>query len=1501
MATGGRTFRLFVSSTFSDLKAERNALQAHVFPRLRRLCLHRDCRFQDIDLRWGISQEAGLDQRTMRICLQEVARCQETTPRPNFVVLLGDRYGWRPLPSEVPVLDFEAIRASAAASEQGLLTRWYRLDTNAVPPAWRLEPRLPGSPEAACQAWHDSVEIPLLGLFARINPRFGVSATEHEIAAGALAAGRDQHVFAFFRQITGFPDSGAGEFRDLSPDGTPDQDAALRLNHLKERLGARLGSMIQRYQSRWMGAGSSRPADQACDSVLEELLRVMMDLHGTEPEWEAISARQQALLAGTRGEGSAGSGDGSPISLGHLPALCTDLFLRLGWIMLQEISAFSALDPVDRDRRDHAEFGANRTRDFVGRREALDALRAYLRAPASSGKPPLAVVGDSGSGKTALLGFAAGEAALVEGTRVVVRFVGATPESTDGRSLLLGLTREVARYYGASEAAIPEDFRSLKNQLPDRLAVASADRPLAVFVDAVDMLAPTDRAPALGWLPRTLPPHVSFILSTTPGESEQAARRRVGPRVVPLDQLSLYEGSRLLHRWLDRAGRTLTRDQRRAVLEGFARNRTPLYLKLAFETVREWPSFLEPPQFPPQVADLIGSLFDRLSAEENHGPLLVSRSLAWLAAARHGLTEDEILDLLSRDAAVMGSFRERSPDSPQVARLPVVVWSRLYHDLQSYLSRQHADGTIVLSYYHQQVKQTAKARYLGVDARTDRHGEVASYFEDDARLSVDAGDRQVFNLRKLAEQPYQQTEAGRWNQLTATLSDLQFLQAKVQAGLGLDTVTDYERARSAFPAADDTILRELATAFNQEAAAFLPNPESTAQQIYHSLFAQEGLDGPAGSVLRAFSGLPSGWCRRINRSPRTSIPRSLLRTIAAHQADVTALALSPDGVWIAAGDRLGSIRVFHGSDGAEVAVLQHDGGAIDGLTWVTSNSGPPRLVSIGQIEDRSRLAVWDWEGERLETAVELPVRIRSMASEGAVCFLGGDDYLVTRWKPDSTRPEKLYGHQDRVYSVAVSAGAVLSGSADRSVRLALDGSVTPLKGHERPVRAVALSPTGALGVTGDDAGQLRVWNIPGRREQRVIQAHTNRVNAVGVLEASGEILSGCADGAIKSWDAGTGRQRRTLHAHTRAVTCIVTDPGRARFASAGEDHTVRLWELDPNRREAIESNEHDGAITALAMLPNGEIASASEDHTIRLWSFSGECQHVLRGHLGPVTCLLASGDRLISGSSDRTVRRWKLDRSGQVEIWGDPAGAALARTPELRDLSGHARPVRALLLTREDHILSAGEDGHLRGWPGPGPEYQAVPGGLTTVVALDRWIAGGGTPTEVVVWPRDGGNIQTRLAGHTSSVTCLAGLNGERIVSASLDGSVRVWSPATGAGRVRWKHPARVNVLIADSERSRIASGAEDGTVTLGDPDGNDARALQGHSAPVRVLAMAAGILFSGDDAGRVRLWNVEAGAPRGTVSLGSAVSALLPDRDRLWVGTRSGTVALFQLEGGTS
>src|SRR5512137_1345043 len=123
MTPASRTFRIFISSTFSDLEAEHG------------------CRFQAIDLRWGISEEAALDQQTMKICLGEIERCQKVSPRPNFIILLGDRYGWRPLPCEIPADEFENVLSHIPSAEHALVRTWYRRDENAVPAVHLLQPR----------------------------------------------------------------------------------------------------------------------------------------------------------------------------------------------------------------------------------------------------------------------------------------------------------------------------------------------------------------------------------------------------------------------------------------------------------------------------------------------------------------------------------------------------------------------------------------------------------------------------------------------------------------------------------------------------------------------------------------------------------------------------------------------------------------------------------------------------------------------------------------------------------------------------------------------------------------------------------------------------------------------------------------------------------------------------------------------------------------------------------------------------------------------------------------------------------------------------------------------------------------------------------------------------------------------------------------------------------------------------------------------------------------
>ena len=94
-----REIRVFLSSTFRDMEAERTHLIKKVFPKVRTACQERQVGFTEIDLRWGITEEESKNGATVEICLKEIDRCRDFPP--FFIGFLGERYGWIPKHEEL--------------------------------------------------------------------------------------------------------------------------------------------------------------------------------------------------------------------------------------------------------------------------------------------------------------------------------------------------------------------------------------------------------------------------------------------------------------------------------------------------------------------------------------------------------------------------------------------------------------------------------------------------------------------------------------------------------------------------------------------------------------------------------------------------------------------------------------------------------------------------------------------------------------------------------------------------------------------------------------------------------------------------------------------------------------------------------------------------------------------------------------------------------------------------------------------------------------------------------------------------------------------------------------------------------------------------------------------------------------------------------------------------------------------------------------------------------
>jgi hypothetical protein len=661
-------------------------------------------------------------------------------------------------------MEFDRIAGRVEAGEdRDLLDEWYPRDDNAVPPVRYLRPR--AGELADYRSWapierrlRRLLEAAVAGTGLAADPRFIASATEQEIVRGALEVpDAREHVFGFFRAIEGVPAD--GRFMDLETGGGVDARAQARLEDLKARLRSALPGHVYDYRVGWR---DGRPADD------------------------------------------------------HLEQLAVDVRDALMGVISRQLAGSEEVEPLEQEIRRHREFAAERGSDFTGREGILGQVSRYLDA---GGRWPLAIHGASGAGKSALIAKAAADAEReYPGAAVILRFIGHTPGSAGGRELLAGLCREVVRAYGSrpelvgeeqrpllDESTLPVTYDDLAAEFANRLALGSPRRPLIIFLDALDQLAGDDPARQLSWLPSELPEGVRLVVTTSaPPHEAPPERTEIGlptdpysslrsrwpaGQLLELERMEQSEGSRLLDTWLARAGRTLRPDQRRQVIEKFELEGLPLYLKLAFEQARLWRS-----DTPPERTELaIGirgvirtNLFARLAAEDQHGATLVARSLGYLAAAKNGLSEDELLDVLSGDVEVVADFRRRSPNSPVVDWLPWIVWSRLYFDLEPYLSERAADGAPLLSFYHRQLREVVEEEFLAGDAGPERHRQLAAYFADDRAQPLErhANGAVTANLRRLSEL---------WDDVFDTLTDFQFLEAKAAHGGVIEATDGYGR------------------------------------------------------------------------------------------------------------------------------------------------------------------------------------------------------------------------------------------------------------------------------------------------------------------------------------------------------------------------------------------------------------------------------------------------------------------------------------------------------------------------------------------------------------------------------------------------------------------------------------------------------------------------------------------------------------------------------------
>ena len=623
MAKQWTTVRVFVSSTFRDMQAERDHLVRFVFPKLRQELLRRQIHFVDVDLRWGVTSE----QDSLKVCKDVIKEC-----RPRFLCMLGGRYGWMP--------HGETRSITADEIHYGVLDR------------------------------------------DLTNRGF------------AYFYFRNPSVTAAMVEVT------PGEFRET--DGSHD---AVALDELKAAItAANLQPFI--YQAQWN----------------EQSRRLI----GLQEFGDRVYANLKQSI---------------DREFGPTPGEKTDEFTA-------ENAAMET-------------FIEERVQRFVlgSRQPLLDELLAH--ANSTEGNGYVCLTGAPGSGKSALLAHLSRRLTLNSqpSTIVISHFVGASPGSTNVWRTLRRLCHELVAV-AALTTEIPEDQEKLRALFPKVLQQASATKHIVILLDAINQFDSSAQLAGWWWLPEELPATARIILSTLSGPTLESLRqRRQPPRLVELQPLDDQDRNAIIKEFLQRYQKSIA-DSQRAALLAKADGGVPLYLLTALEELRtlsvsrqvtdsrdQEEAVLELiRQLPPSTQEMFAWILKRLEDDDGFrdvsgrkiGRKLVPDFVSLLGASRHGLSHQELVELLSSG-------------DPQGN---VAALTRL---LRPYLMQRGE----LLDFYHGQFREAAERRYAShVNKRRLIHARLATYFlgkgdphGDGTWPGTDPRGRNEFPLHFLRSQP----------------------------------------------------------------------------------------------------------------------------------------------------------------------------------------------------------------------------------------------------------------------------------------------------------------------------------------------------------------------------------------------------------------------------------------------------------------------------------------------------------------------------------------------------------------------------------------------------------------------------------------------------------------------------------------------------------------------------------------------------------------------------
>jgi WD40 repeat protein len=616
---------------------------------------------------------------------------------------------------------------------------------------------------------------------------------------------------------------------------------------------------------------------------------------------------------------------------------------------------------------------------------------------------------------------------------------------------------------------------------------------------------------------------------------------------------------------------------------------------------------------------------------------------------------------------------------------------------------------------------------------------------------------------------------------------------------------------------------------------------------------------------------------------------------APKRGSIFALAFSPDGKVLASGYYGHGFHSggFHAwSLPAHEQIAYWSGGYPDVTAAAFSPDGKALGVSFGDhlsFDGGGGFGLWETSTWRLQQAVRCPAAQRHhtryytpphcFAKEPNVRDMDSGGIRDLRWTPDGKTLVLATG----------TAGIVLWDVAGKEPRLAI---------KQPTVRSLDLSAAGSF-IVAADSTRAHLYDMASRERRATFKGgHKKLVWSVAISPDGALVLTGAKDGVVCLWEAASGRLLASYNWDIGTIHCVRFAPDGMTAAVAGHAGAVILWDVDPSDLTG-RTDVAEQSFAVSEYTPERRSGPLKLDHKklIKQVAFSPDGKHVasVADNLG----------LLWNALSGKSVTQVPPPRT-----WHCGVGPGVAFTPDSRLLlvAGSYPNVFVWDVEKSEGGALAGEDD----WVGQGHPY-----GTCTAFALSadgthavcgvarqasdshkRW-------PEVVLWhAKKGGLLLTLFNTRPGPLALAFSPNGGTLAVSKSGPELFLWDVFRERKlTVAFGPPSECETLCYSPDGRSLLAGTQKHGILFFDPaTGEVQRELPGHKGGTRSLSFSPDgtLLLTGGADKMVRLWDLATGQQKveWDWQLGNVNSVMFgPAGTSAVCGTQKGFVVVWDFD----